>query len=194
MTVASPTPNIGYRPRTAPRPPIWRRINLRMILFVAVAVGIVAYPVYVFLDNYLTGGIKNVGNGYKEVDIKAMSMFAFDPGTSSIDDIPKKWRDLDGQKVILYGEQWNAFNAGAGNPGVRGFELCYSIAKCCFGGPPKIQHFVHCTTLPKHTVDYFGGAMVKAVGTLHVHVERDPGSGFITGIYFMDVESVDLVD
>jgi hypothetical protein len=191
MTAATSTPNIGYRPRMAPRPPIWQRINFRMVLFVAVAVGIVAYPVYVFLDNYLTGGIKNVGNGYKQVDLKAMSMFAFDPGSSTIDDIPKKWRDLDGQKVVLYGEQWAPF--GASGPGVGGFELCYSIAKCCFGGPPKIQHFVHCKVQPNHTVDYFGGALVKAVGMLHVKVERDPTNGFISAIYFLDVESVEPV-
>jgi hypothetical protein len=192
MTVATSAPNIGYRPRMAPRPPIWQRINLRLILFVFVALGIVAYPVFIFLDNYLTGGIKNVGNGYKQVDIKAMSLFAFDPQTGTIDDIPKKWRDLDGQKVVLYGEQWAPFSATG--PGVGGFELCYSIAKCCFGGPPKVQHFVHCKTLPKHTVDYYGGALAKTTGTLHVRVERDPGTGYVTGIYFMDVESVEPVE
>ena len=85
-----------------------------------------------------------------------------------------------------------AGNSAADN--INRFQFVYNIAKCCFGGPPKIQHFVHCKVLPKHTVDSFGGALVKTVGTLHVRVERDPGTDYITGIYFMDVESVDLVD
>jgi len=192
MSTASSTPNLAYAsPRLRP-PSFWQRINLRMVLFVVVAMSLVAYPVYVYLDNLLTGGIKSMGNGYKQVDLKAMSLFAFDPGTSDINDVPKKWRELDGEKVILYGEQYQPFSAGSGN--VAGFELCYSIAKCCVGGPPKVQHFVHALTIPGRNVDYYGGALVKAVGTLHVKVIRDPGTSFVTGIYSMDLEDVEPVE
>jgi hypothetical protein len=189
MSTATSTPNLNYAP-TRRQPGFFERINFRLVLVVLVAMLMVSYPVYVYLDSLLTGGIKSVGNGYKQVDLKAMSMFAFDPATSDINDVPKKWRDLDGQKVILYGEQWSPFSTNAG----AGFELCYSIAKCCVGGPPKVQHFVHTRVLPGRNLDYYGGAMVKAVGTLHVKVERDPGTNYVTAIYSMDLENLEPVE
>jgi hypothetical protein len=184
---------LNYSPPGAYRPPIWQRINLRMIVFVMVAMSLVAYPVYVYLDSMLSGGIKTVADGYKAVDLKAMSMFEFDPQSSTIDDVPRKWRELDGQKVILYGEQYQPFSA-ANRIGVDGFDLCYSIAKCCVGGPPKVQHFVHSKLLPGHTADYFYGNLVKATGILHVKVTQDPGTNYVNGIYYMDVQSVEPVE
>src|SRR5437868_14391585 len=89
-----------------------RRINLRMITFAAVVLFLIGYPVYIYLDSAITGGVKNIGGGVKQVDLKAMSDFVFDQQAGTRDDIPKKWRDLEGQKVVLYGELWNSLSAG----------------------------------------------------------------------------------
>jgi len=83
-------------------------------VFLAVVALLVGYPVYVYLDSVITGGIKDVGNGFKEVDLKAMSTFPFDQQNGAVQDIPEKWRALDGQKVVLYGEMWEAFDAANG--------------------------------------------------------------------------------
>src|SRR5690349_13252079 len=88
------------------------RINFRMIIFAAVVIVLVGFPMYVYLESAITGGVKDVGNGFKEVDLKAMSNFPFDQVRGTVDDIPKKWRDLEGQKVVLYGEMWQPFEAG----------------------------------------------------------------------------------
>jgi hypothetical protein len=172
---------------TAVKVPLSERINLRMIVFIGVIGFLVGYPIYILIDAQVSGGVKNAANGYKLVDLKAMSTFEFDQTNGTINDIPAKWRDLDGQKVILHGEMWSP--SGAGNT-VDSFELCYSIAKCCFQGPPLVQHFVHAAPLKGAQLAYYSG-QVEVKGILHVKVERDAGK--VSRIYSVEAESVDAV-
>ena len=165
-------------------PPMASRVTPRMILFLLVVLALVGYPIYVFVEAAVTGGIRDRGD-YKEVDLKAMSLFHFDQNSGTIDDVPAKWRALDGQKVVVVGEMWEPYSAGNL---VAGFELVYSIAKCCFSGPPQIQHFVQSRVVPGKTVGYHSGP-VEVTGTMRVKVTRDE-LGKITGVYHMDVESV----
>jgi len=171
----------------AVRSPWWQRMNWRLIIFV-IAVGIVVgYPLYVYLDAAVSGGIKDAGGGYKEVDLKAMSTYFFNQEEGKIDDIPAKWRALDGQKVVLYGEMWQPQSAG---PFVDSFQLCYSIAKCCFSGPPQVQHFVDSKSVPGTKLEYFSG-LVKVKGILHVNVKK--GEGKVQSVYQLDCESIEPV-
>src|SRR4051812_34083725 len=95
---------------SAPPPPLRAsRINVRMIVFAAIVLLLVGFPLYVYVDSAVTGGIKDIGNGFKQVDLKAMSNFPFDQTNGALEDIPQKWRELDGQKVVLYGELYNPF-------------------------------------------------------------------------------------
>jgi len=174
----------GTPPRTTS---LLDRINFRMIIFAAVVALLVGFPVYVYLESAITGGIKNVGNGFKEVDLKAMSSFPFDQSHGTIEDIPKKWRDLDGQKVVVYGEMWQPMEAGDGR--VKNFDLCYSIAKCCFSGPPQVQHFVKSNVKDGKNV-YAYPNLVKVVGTLHVNVVYDKEGGKVSQVYQLDVEDI----
>src|SRR5580704_19652633 len=96
MQATIPTP-------TKPRMRITQRINFRMIAVAAVVLFLVGYPIYTYLDESITGGVHNVGNGMKAVDLKALGNFPFDENVSTINDVPQKWRGLDGQKVILEG-------------------------------------------------------------------------------------------
>src|SRR5687768_14568220 len=115
------------------KPPLSERINVRMIVFAAVMLLLIGYPTYYYLDIALTGGVKDLGNGYKQVDLRAMSTFPFDQNNGTLDDVPEQWRALDDQKVVLYGEMYNDMSAG---DRLATFELVYSIAKCCLSGPP----------------------------------------------------------
>src|SRR5207249_8010328 len=63
---------------TAVKVPLSERINLRMIVFIGVIGFLVGYPIYVLIDAQVSGGVKNAANGYKLVDLKAMSTFEFD--------------------------------------------------------------------------------------------------------------------
>ena len=166
--------------------PLSQRLNIRMIVFSAVVLLLVGHPVYLYVESEVTGGIKNVGGGYKEVDLKAMSSFSFDQVNGTLNDVPQKWRDLNGQKVVVFGEIWAPDAAG---PDIPNFELVYSIQKCCFSGPPQIQHFVQ-SRVTKGAVPYLSG-LVKVRGILHVDVK--PGEGKIASVYQLDVESVEPV-
>src|SRR2546421_1346181 len=164
--------------------PLTDRINLRMLAFFGVLIVLVGYPIYIYVDSAIHHGIKQTSEGM-EVDLKAMSLFPFDQVNGTIDDVPKQWRDLDGKKVVTYGEMWNDQYAGRY---VDSFELVYSIAKCCFNGPPQVQHFVHATAVKGKDLEYYQG-LVKVKGTLHVDVTHDAGK--VNHVYWMDAESVE---
>jgi hypothetical protein len=116
-----------------------------------------------------------------------MSLFEMDQVNARDEDIPTKWRDMDGKKVILIGETW----APDGANGARSFELCYSIANCCFGGPPKVQHFVFAKVVPEKPDAPVGvGDTIAIHGILHVGVQRDSDTGKVLSIYRIDVTDV----
>ncbi|WP_428937883.1 hypothetical protein [Fontivita pretiosa] len=167
--------------------PLRERINFRILIFAAVVLLIVGYPAYLYIESELTGGIKDIGGGYKEVDLKAMSTFNFDQVSGTIDDIPAKWRALDGQKVVLYGEiAPTTFASRALNE----FDLVYSVTKCCFSGPPQVQHFVQARMKDGREAPYYSG-LVRVRGTLHVNVI--PGEGRVASVYQLDVEDIEPV-
>jgi hypothetical protein len=168
----------------AVKAPLSERINLRMVFFIGFIALLVGYPIYVMVDMQVSGGVKQLAGGYKYVDLKAMSTFAFDQQRGTLNDIPQKWRELDGQKVVLHGEMWQPQGAG---PTVENFELVYSIAKCCFSGPPQVQHFVHSKATTNARLGYYEGT-VEVKGTLHVNVKSEEGK--VTSVYQLDVESV----
>src|SRR5215213_5668918 len=132
--------------------PLGQRVNLRIIIFAAFMLLVIGYPAYLIIEMQVTGGVKKVAGGFTEVDLKAMSSFQFDQVDGAIEDVPKKWRDLDGKKVILYGEIWAPNAAG---DEINDFQLCYSIAKCCYSGTPQVQHFVISKTKPGDAVGYY---------------------------------------
>jgi hypothetical protein len=194
MSQPATPPRVGVlKPDYAPAPyePTWReRINPRMIGVVVVGmliVGLIGAMFYTWAEQALTGGIVKEGN-YFNCNLKAMSLFEMDSRNARDEDIPSRWRALDGQKVILVGETWSPESAG---DGIRSFQLCYSIANCCFGGPPKIQHFVHARIAPNFPgADITVGEPVRVEGVLHVGVQRDPEAGTILSVYRIDVTNV----
>ena len=169
----------------AVRAPISGRINFRVIGFAAVLLLLIGYPIYVYFDSVVTGGIKQSANGYLEVDLKAMSVYPFDQVGGTMNDIPKKWRELNGKKVVLYGEIWSPYSSGSR---LGGFQLCYSITKCCFNGPPQVQHFVDCHVQDGANLEVYPN-LVCIKGVLHVNVRSE--SGKVASVYQMEVESVD---
>lgn len=162
--------------------PLSERFNFRVILFAVAIAVIVGYPVYIYVDTALSGGIKDRGE-YKEVDLKAMSDFPFDATNGSETDIPPQFRALDGQKILVRGEMYDA--RGTGDT-VRNFVLVYSISKCCYSGPPKVQHWVQARAA-NDSITYYNG-LVEVLGTLHVDLKRENGQ--VTQVYRMDVERV----
>jgi hypothetical protein len=174
---------------TATKVPFSHRINLRMVIFFAVILIPIGYVVYLFADTWLTHGIWDARDerfgSYKKVDLKAISMFQLNQISATDADIPPEYRALDGKRVMLVGEQYLTRSGRGSQPE---FDLVYSIAKCCFNGPPQIQHFVKCKALPGKNIDTYVG-LVRAVGILHVGVQIE--NGRVASVYRMDVESVE---
>jgi len=168
--------------------PWTERVNLRALLFIGLVALLVGYPVYQFVLYSVNGGVirgHDDKGDYLEVDLFAMSQIDLNPTDGTNDSINKEWRALDGKRVALTGEMWLGNRTNGGNS----FDLVYSIQKCCFNGPTKVQHFVKCTIPEGKKVD-FTSSRVMVIGTLHVGVQRDADSPLITSVYRVDVESV----
>ncbi len=160
-------------------------VIVRVGVVLALILALVGYAMKVTYESVIQGGVVNAGDFYK-VDLKSMSNFEMNQATASLDDIPQRFRELDGKKVLLQGEiAPTGFEAG---PKVTKFSLCYSVAKCCFGGPPKVQHFVACSAPAGKEIN---SSSVQVYGTLHVKVIND--SGVVSSIYQMDVDRVEPV-
>jgi hypothetical protein len=164
--------------------PLRERINFRLFAFLAIAIALVGMPIYWYLDTAISGGIKDRGD-YVEVDLKSMSTFAFDQTNGKLEDVPGKWRALNGKKIQVVGEMWLGNSAG---DQVQQFDLVYSIAKCCFSGPPQIQHFVQARGRNGKAMPYMPG-LVRVTGTLHVNVKR--GAQGVESVYQLTVDSIE---
>jgi hypothetical protein len=197
MSTATPpsVPPIGisYQPRPLPagNPPLLQRINWRVLVFVAVIILPIALLFFWWLNEALSGGIHDHG-AYKEIDLKAMSSFDMDQTNAKMEDIPEKWRALEGKKVLMMGEMW-APNYAGDSARLNYFQLVYSKTKCCFSGPPLAQHFVDGNVVKGSHVYYYD-VPVKVLGTEHIFVRKDPTTGVIKSIYHVDVEKVTPIE
>lgn len=172
-----------------PSVPISSRINFRVIVFVAIIGFLLGVPLYLFLDSAISGGLKNHGD-YYEVDLKAMSTFPFDQENGIVEDIPQRWRELDGKTVELRGEI--APGTLSANGLDQKFDLVYSVSKCCMTGTPLIQHFIK-VTVPPGTKISVNSDKVVVRGTLHVNVTKDNETGKINGIYHVTTQEVSSI-
>ncbi len=161
----------------------WQKLTWRGLMLLATVVFLFGYPTYVYMDSVITGGITRRGD-LLVVDLKAMSNFEMDQDAGTTQDIPLRYRQLDGKRVLLTGQMYEPYVA---NGNIRSFTLVYSITNCCFNGPPKIQHFVAASVLPGHEAEY-SSDFVDVVGTLHVGVQS--AAGHVQSVYRIDVEKV----
>jgi hypothetical protein len=169
---------------TAVKIPLWERINWRMIVFFAVIGLAIGYPVYIGIADYVTGGVHMQGS-YLAVNLKATGNFEFNEHDGTVNDVPPKYRELDGKDVLFEGEIYAPNEAG---DEIHAFQLVYSIAKCCFNGPPKVQERVFCTVPNNGTVKRPDG-FARVRGKLHVEVKREGPA--IVSLYTLDVKSVE---
>jgi hypothetical protein len=171
------------------QPSLWQRLrpalqNWRLLLFI----GIVCVPCvlagYTFFSDITTKGIHQHGD-YASVDLKAMGQFPFNDQDGRLTDVPSDYRQLDGKRVELTGMMWDLRSAG---PQTSRFQLVYNIAKCCFGGPPKVQERVFVHVHGGEGVQFYD-QQVDIVGTLHVRLKRND-QGTVESVYDMDLESL----
>jgi hypothetical protein len=163
-------------------------VNVRIVVFALIFGAIIGLPLYLYITAAMTHGISQRADGVTDVDLKFMSTFTLDQNIGKETDIPERFRALNGKKVSLIGEMY-APNA-SGNA-VGQFDLVYSIAKCCFSGPPLVQHFVKSTPAKPGAAMPFYSGLVRCTGTLHVGITRDEGK--LTSVYRLTVDSIDPI-
>jgi hypothetical protein len=156
----------------------------RTYALIATVIFLFGYPIYIYTDSMITGGITRRGD-LLVVDLKALSSFEMDQDNGTDADIPRRYRELDGKRVLLVGQMWDPYTADGK---IRAFTLVYSISNCCFNGPPKVQHFIQATLPPGKDVDTNSNDFVDVVGTLHVGVQS--AEGHVQSVYRLDVEKV----
>lgn len=170
---------------TAIKIPLRQRFNWRLVGFVAVVLVLLGYPAYLYISDAVTGGMRQVGD-YTEVNLKALGNFPFDAAAGTINDVPARWRELDGKKVQLEGEIWAPNEAG---DSMTRFELVYSIAKCCFGGPPKVQERVYVVVPPEIRIPNLTNSFARVTGTLHVAPRSDAGQ--VVELYTLKLDKIE---
>jgi hypothetical protein len=165
--------------------PLKERINFRLIIFLAVIAIPFVWVFYVIINQTVTGGVEDYGS-YKKVDLKSLGNFPFSAESGTKENIPPRWRALDGQRVLLQGEMY----AGNSAAQVNDFQLVYSIVNCCFNGPPKVQERVFAKLPGEQTAPIYPG-LVRVTGTLHIDIQRVEGQA--VSVYTLDVEKIEPV-
>jgi hypothetical protein len=181
-------PGLGYAGPAMRRA---KRRNWSMVVRVgvvgALVLGLIGYALKVTYESVIQGGVVASGDHFN-VELKQMSNFDMDQVMGTVQDVPERYRQLDGKRVMLEGEiAPGGFSSGGTT---HSFSLCYSVAKCCFGGPPKVQHFVLCTPADGKPMPYVSDGPVKVYGKLSVKVVKED-TGKIGSIFQMAVERVE---
>lgn len=161
------------------------KLNLRITIFGAVVLFLVGMPIYIFAKASITGGIEDAGD-FKIVDLKALGNFPFNENTGTVNDIPERYRALDGQRVQLQGQVFAPDEAG---DRMTRFQLVYSIQKCCLGGPPQVQERVFVEVPPDLQVENLHQEYASVIGTLHIDLTRQMGHA--TRVYVLTLASIE---
>jgi hypothetical protein len=127
-------------------------------------------------------GFETQGQVY-QVDLKQLGEFQFDDLTGTINDIPPRFRDLDGRQIALEGF---IFPLTAESNKIRDFQFVYNVQS---HSPPRVQQRVFCHVVDG-TIDAFTDE-VRITGTFHIPLNKDKDTGKIVTVYTMDVNRVE---
>jgi hypothetical protein len=119
---------------------------------------------------------------YQDVDLKAMGNFPLSAEAGTLNDVPARFRALDGRRVRMVG--FILDSSGNGHP--TRFQFSSNPTGQSWHSPPRVQERVFATMPPGKTADFVGG-LAELSGTLHVKVKYD-SSGVIASVYELDVE------
>jgi hypothetical protein len=179
------TTAIDYHPV---KPSLGDRVNVRMIAVVVVFSLLVGWPVHNLIKGELNHGIEKVGDHFV-VDLKALGNFPFDAVTGTLDNVPPRYRQLDGKRVVLEGFMVVRNDA---SDDVNKFQLVYNVQICCFRGPPQVQERVFCTVPHGGTTRlYPQNEEIRIYGTLHANADRESPGDRLEMLYTLDVERVE---
>src|SRR5687768_11320969 len=99
-TFVAPGAEGGHRER------LRDRINFRLVALLALVSLPFLWVLYTFVAQKVTGGVVNKGD-YYQVDLRSLGYSPFDQSNGTINDVPERYRQLDGKRVVLVGEMYD---------------------------------------------------------------------------------------
>jgi len=147
---------------------------LPLLALVLLATGLAGPGLY---DRY-------IATHYDVIEVKALSNFALDQTTGTIDDIPAKWRALDGKPVEVTGDVVPL--GGGPTP----HQVCLGFVPPHYRGPPLAQRFVLANAREGKSFVVPDFDSITVAGTLHVAVARS-ADGQLMSVYTMDVDRIE---
>ena len=154
----------------------------RIILFAAPAVLMAGY----LLAEWALGRPPLQRFAYQDVDLKSLGNFPLDKSSARDEDIPARFRALDGRRVSVEGFMMPV--GPSWGPWVDRFRIVCDLNHPFRRRPPLVQERVFATARPKVPL-YSSNELLQMRGVLHVRLERD-AAGRIQSVYRMDVKSV----
>jgi hypothetical protein len=176
----------------APNRSLLGRVNFRILLFATVILLMLGWPVWSYVSETWTGGVHDRG-AYKEVNLKALGFFQLDRTSPSINDVPMRYRRLDGQKVLLKGLVLPQLQAGHR---ISEFTLVFSPVSCCIGaGKPLVQERVFSrAATAENWLPYPHDGYYEVFGTLHVNMKFNEIDGSVMEVYQLDCQKMTPVE
>jgi hypothetical protein len=127
-------------------------------------------------------------SAYRDVDLKTIGNFAFDPVFGTVADVPPRSRTLDRRRVVIEG----FMHPRDGLEGRTEFALVNGVPARRGGHSVQQRVAAHLKAGTPTPVDD-PSTLVRVYGVLHVRVIHDR-DGVLHSIYDMDVEQVEPVD
>jgi hypothetical protein len=121
---------------------------------------------------------KPAAGGILAMSIKQLGNFEFDPVVDA--DVPADVKLLEGAHIKITGFMIPLTQAVK----VDKFALVPTLAGCCFGAPPGVQHVVTCITPQDRATDYVLDE-IEVEGIIHIRVQRE--DNYTSSIFELDV-------
>ncbi|HWE96829.1 MAG TPA: hypothetical protein VG269_22910 [Tepidisphaeraceae bacterium] len=120
---------------------------------------------------------------YQNVDLQAMGSFPLSAEAGTLNDVPARFRELDGRRVRVVGFMYDS--SGKDNSTRFQFVLPPGNSRT----PPRVQERIF-ASMPAGRSAQFVNGLAELYGTLHVKVKHVPSDDIITSLYELDVESI----
>ncbi|MDB5357104.1 MAG: hypothetical protein JWN24_3557 [Phycisphaerales bacterium] len=121
---------------------------------------------------------------YQYVDLTPMGSFQFSPTSGTLNDVPARYRALDGRRVRIVGFMYDSSSTGKSTR----FQLTARPPQESHG-PPRVQDRVFANMPPGKTADFVDG-LAEVTGTLHVKVKYDSIGEEVASLYELDVDQI----
>jgi hypothetical protein len=164
------------------------RVRRRTAVFCVVTASAVASLLAAGGTGWLDGFRGRPSSPLPELDLAPAASFAFDERTGTINDVPAKFRTLDGQRVRVTGYMFSPMLIDDGPRPRVDCQLVYDTNTRSHA-PPLVQERVF-ATLRKDLPLYDQYTLVRVVGRLRVAVDRGPANDWTCKLFRMEVESV----